>query len=255
MAAAFESPVALPDMRSEHKNVELTESSLAGVRFFAGLSFEQRDELLPHCRGTIYRPKTEILHHRGGGDDVYFIVSGRVQATVFSAAGKVITFQELREGDMFGELTAIDQSLRSASIITITECFVIKIAGASFRDLISRYPVLSAALLQRLCGLVRFLCGRVLEFHTLTVADRVRAEILRLARAEAGTDNVAVLSPTPTHAEISHRAGTHREAVTRTLGTLTRDGLVEKRGSALVVRDVQALSDLVEQVVGEPFDG
>ncbi len=242
-------------MQSKFKSVNVTASSLAAVEFFSGLSPEERDEVVRHCHGAIYSPKYEIVRFQEGGDEVYFIVSGRVQATIFSATGKVVTFQELREGDMFGELSAIDQSLRSASILTINECFIINTTGARFRDLIVRYPVLSAALLQRLCRLVRFLCGRVFEFHALAVADRVRAEILRLARAEAGDCNVAVLAPAPTHAELSYRAGTHREAVTRTLGALVRDRLVEKRGAALVVTDVRALSDLVERALGEQSDG
>lgn len=45
----------------------------------------------------------------------------------------------------------------------------------------------------------------------------------------------------PTHAEIASRIATHREAATRELNPLPRDGLIGKHGSVIVVDDVAAL--------------
>ncbi|HET6518986.1 MAG TPA: helix-turn-helix domain-containing protein, partial [Geminicoccaceae bacterium] len=62
--------------------------------------------------------------------------------------------------------------------------------------------------------------------------------------------NRAVIAPAPTHAEIASRVSTHREAVSRELSELARAGLVERRNGALLIRDVERLGRMVDEVRG-----
>ena len=103
----------------------------------------------------------------------------------------------------------------------------------------------------RLTRLVRALSERVVELSTLTVRRRIQVELLRLARETAPGQKCAVIFPAPTHAELASRVSTHREAVTRGLGELARAGIVEKRGGTLVIRDVEALAAMVNEVLSE----
>ncbi len=64
-----------------------------------------------------------------------------------------------------------------------------------------------------------------------------------------------MISPAPTHAEIASRISTHREAVTRELNSLARAKLIEKRGTTLVIREIAALTRLVEDALEEPCWG
>jgi DNA-binding MarR family transcriptional regulator len=50
-----------------------------------------------------------------------------------------------------------------------------------------------------------------------------------------------VVSPPPTHAEFAARISTHREAVTKTLSALERDGLIARSPSAIVLTDAARL--------------
>jgi hypothetical protein len=63
-------------------------------------------------------------------------------------------------------------------------------------------------------------------------------------------DNAAMIQPAPTHADLASRISTHREAVTRELNQLSRDGLVERQAGALAIHDVERLARLVQNVVG-----
>jgi CRP/FNR family cyclic AMP-dependent transcriptional regulator len=76
-------------------------------------------------------------------------------------------------------------------------------------------------------------------------------ELLRLARETAPGQKCAVTFPSPTHAEFASRVSTHREAVTRGLGELARAGILEKRSGTLVIRDVEALAGMVNEVLTE----
>ena len=119
-----------------------------------------------------------------------------------------------------------------------------------FWEILKSYPEASATLVRQLTSSVRALTERVFEFSALAVRNRIHAELLRLARDHMTGENIAVIRPTPTHAEIASRISTTREAVTRELNQLSRDGLVERRSGALVVRDVEQLVHLVQNAVG-----
>ena len=92
------------------------------------------------------------------------------------------------------------------------------------------------------------------EFSTLTVSNRIHAELLRLAGGDAGKQN-AVISPPPRHAEIASRVSTHREAVTRELNVLARAGILKQEREALHILDLPKLAHMVHEVLGlEPGD-
>lgn len=229
----------------------LEPESLAHVEIFEALDADQRQEVLTYCEGRRYPAKRNIIEREESGHDVFFLINGRVQATIFSVSGKVITFQELRDGAMFGELSALDDSPRTANVVAAVESRVIRISGSDFRDLFWKYRTVGEATLHRVTGMVRYLCTRVLEFHLLPVNDRIHAELVRLVGVEEQSNNEAILSPAPTHADFASRVGTHREAVTRELNALAKTGLLERRGHDLVILDVERLRRIVEEAMGD----
>jgi CRP-like cAMP-binding protein len=103
-------------------------------------------------------------------------------------------------------------------------------------------------MLLHLCRQVRNLTDRVYEFSTLAVRNRIQAELLRLSRSEASDKNNARIAPAPTHAELASRVATHREAVTRELRSLTKLGVIEKRGRDLVILDIDRLAGMVDDL-------
>ena len=100
-------------------------------------------------------------------------------------------------------------------------------------------------MVRRLSGMVRFLCNRVYEFGALDVKDRVRSELLRLARNSGVTDNQAEIHDMPTHQEIANRVRTHREAVTREIGELDRLEVIKSDRRHVIVKNVSALEQLI----------
>ena len=103
-------------------------------------------------------------------------------------------------------------------------------------------------MLVQLASQVRKLSNRVNEFSALDVRGRIRAELLRLARPERPGGPGAVISPPPTHAEIAARVACRREAVTRELNALKREGALAVRLGAIVLNDPAALAQSVERM-------
>jgi CRP-like cAMP-binding protein len=99
-------------------------------------------------------------------------------------------------------------------------------------------------LLQRLARSARELTERLLALGAQPVQRRIRVELLRLARVAGVDANRSRLDPAPTHSEVASRVGTAREQVTRELSRLARQGVLERAGRTLVLRDVAALEQL-----------
>jgi CRP/FNR family transcriptional regulator, cyclic AMP receptor protein len=88
--------------------------------------------------------------------------------------------------------------------------------------------------------------ARIYAFSSLAVIDRVHGELLRLGREAGPICNQAIIDPAPRHVDIANRISTHREGVSRELSQLTRMGLLERRGKALVIKDMAALERLAK---------
>ena len=99
-------------------------------------------------------------------------------------------------------------------------------------------------LLEHLSTQLRRMTDRVFEFSTLVVRKRLILELLRWARETGPADGQVCITPAPTHFELAARISTHREAVSREMSALAKKGLIEKRVSRLVLRDVAALEAL-----------
>jgi CRP-like cAMP-binding protein len=98
---------------------------------------------------------------------------------------------------------------------------------------------------------IRELTTRVYEFSTLAARYRIQAELLRLGDLATRQGKVANMFPAPTHADIASRTSTHREAVTRELNRLSKLGILEQKNRVLVIKDIDRLSALVRDALGE----
>src|SRR6185503_12266215 len=131
------------------------------------------------------------------------------------------------------------------------ESLLASMSPEAFRALVASHATVRERLLRRLAGSVRELTARLLDFGARRVQARVWAELLRVARAAGVEGNAARIERAPTHKEMASRVGTSREEVTRELSRLARQGLLERSGRVLVLRDVRALETLVADVAPE----
>jgi CRP/FNR family transcriptional regulator, cyclic AMP receptor protein len=184
---------------------------------------------------------------------VFFIASGQTIVTIYSVAGKAISFRSLGPGDIFGEYAAIDGERRSASVEARSSCLIASMPANEFRKLLETEPVVALAVLKGLVRNVRSLTQRIYEFSTLAVNNRIQAELLRLASLAPKEGKGACLKPAPTHAEIASRVSTHREAVTRELNRLSRIGIIARQGGTHGPEDADC-DDCHRANLGESLD-
>jgi len=237
--------------RMEQAPIAETPSTLAGVAIFADVPSEVLERVHKHCKWRRYGPGEPIVDYLDVSDDVFFITAGEVCVTIYSVAGRAVSFRNLGAGDIFGEYAAIDGEPRCASVEARTSCLIASMSGASFRKLLLNEPHVAQALIKNLVRNVRTLTKRVYEFSTLAVNNRIQAELLRLASLSPRQGKSARLDPAPRHSEIASRISTHREAVSRELNRLSRIGIIERENGILVIRNVDRLAAMLHEMTGE----
>lgn len=225
--------------------------ALRRVALLDALSDDRLDRVAQACRWQSVEADQPLVLRAQDEGDVYFIVSGRVRITTYAASGRQVTFRDCGEGELFGELAAIDGGPRSADVLTLQPSVLASLAPADFRALLREEPLLAERVMFRLASLVRQLSERIIDLSTLEVPQRLQAELLRMAHAAGVADNRARLEPSPKHAALASQISTNREQVTRELNALVRQGVLQKDGKALVVADVQHLARTVASARGD----
>src|SRR3954463_6350177 len=218
---------------------------LQKVELFSGLDTAGLREIALQCKWTRCKRNDYVIRRDGTDRDVYFVIAGLVRVAASAGRGRRIIFRDVAAGDMFGEHSAIDGKSRFADVLAVRESLLASMPPEVFRAILANHPSVRERLLRRLTGSVRELAHRLVELGARRVQSRGWTAPARLARAAGVADNTARFERAPTHNEIASRVGTSREEVTREFSRLARQGLLEREGRSLVVRDVAALQELV----------
>ena len=224
--------------------------SLARVPFFkdAGIDLASYE---PRCHWRRFDADEILVDFEDSSTDVYFIVAGDVRILIRTQAGKEIILGEMRAGQFFGELAAIDGVGRSANVTALTRGEVCIVPSAVFREMIFTAPLLAERIMRLLAGRVRELNARLMEHSVLDLRHRLYAELLRLSLPRASHPGERVVTPPPYHHVLAARIGCRREQVTREFTAMSQEGLVERTRGALVLRNPQVLEARVAEALRE----
>ncbi len=216
----------------------------APARFFEALSADGRRAMLARAT-TIRVGKGQTLIARGERSaQVFLVTEGRLQAVLYSSGGREVSLRDIAEGEMIGELAAIDGKDRSVSVVAATDARLLAIAFSDFNAVVRTSPDVADWMMRRLAAQVRDLTERIFELSALNVQTRLHCELLRLGRA-ASASGFGEVYPAPTHNELASRIGTHREAVTREMKALSDRNLIRSSRRRLKFLDLAELEALV----------
>jgi voltage-gated potassium channel len=113
---------------------------VAHVPYFNGLGAGLIAEVARLLRAWEVTAGTTVMRRGQPGDCMYFIASGEVSVKL---APQPLT---LEEGSFFGEIAIITGEPRSATAVAETDCQLLILDLADFRDLAGRHPDLTAAI-------------------------------------------------------------------------------------------------------------
>lgn len=224
--------------------------TLSRIPFFQdfGIDFARFD-LRVHWRR--FNSNEVLIDYEEPSTDVYFLVSGEVRVLVRTQAGREIILDDMRAGEFFGELSAIDGVGRSANVAALTQGEVCVMPASVFREVVFSSPTVADRLMRLLAQRVRELNARLTEHAVLDLRHRLYAELLRLSVPRVGHADERVISPPPYHHVLAARIGCRREQVTREFTALSREEIIERTRGALVLKQPEMLRSRLSEAMRE----
>lgn len=199
-----------------------------------------------------YRAGQTLFREGDPPGPVFVVADGCVDVEVLTPSGRPVLLAVKGPGDLVGELAAILGTNRSATATAREPVTVDVVAPDSFREAMASRPDLMASVLAQLAHDVRAVGAEQVRRSDGNVTQRVAAGLLSLAARSVEHDGPgAVTSIRIGHDDLAAWVGASREAVTRSLGELRRDGVVATGRCRITIPDLTALrrrADGSEQV-------
>ncbi len=113
----------------------------AQLPIFEGVPVEIISDLIQRSEIDFYDKAGMVLIHEGEtGESVGIVRDGFLKVVKKQESGEDRILGYMRGGDVFGETAVVDDSPRSASVITAGKAEVVKIDKDAFRDLCAQHP-------------------------------------------------------------------------------------------------------------------
>jgi len=115
------------------------------------------------------------------GEVVYFILSGAVKVHIEQEDGSDVSISILGPGEIIGEMSALDQTNRSASVITIEKTTLLWVDRETFRRYVMAIPALAADLACTISSRLRSANEQIQSLATVEVETRIARRIIAFA--------------------------------------------------------------------------
>jgi CRP-like cAMP-binding protein len=222
---------------------------LSRIPFFKDSTDVDLSRFDRRCTWKKFEEGEVVVDYEDETADVYFIISGEVRILIRTAAGKEVILAEMKAGQFFGELAAIDNVPRSANVTALTRAELCIMPSNVFLDIIFASKAACEKVLRLLTARVREGNARLTEHSVYDLKHRLYSELLRLSSPRTGHDGQRTVSPPPFHHVLAARIGCRREQVTRELSSLTADNIIEKTRGALVIRKPKVLEERLAEAM------
>ena len=170
------------------------------------------------------------------GDTLFIIRGGQVKVSLIHEDGKEFILSLLDQGEVFGELSLLDDRPRSANVTAMVETELLMLRRSDFLDLVGRVPQIAVSLLEELASRLRRTDDQVEGLALLDVHHRVAKTLLRMAEDGGHTSPEGILvRRRPTHQQLANMSGTTRETVTRALKQLQDEGYIRISGRQILI--------------------
>ena len=205
---------------------------LAQTAMFSGLAKPQLRTLADAARETAFAPEQVIFSRGDKGGDLHVVADGRIRLSVLNPEGRVLAFNNAMRGDIFGEIAALDDGVRSADATAMTASRTYAIPAVTVLKVCTADPAAARGTIAFLCGRIRATSAQVedIALHSITVRiARFFLQALKLGKAQPGGLRQATLELRFTQAELADLLGASRQKTNLALSTLTQAKALSRR--------------------------
>jgi CRP/FNR family transcriptional regulator, cyclic AMP receptor protein len=216
-----------------------------------------RIDLFRNLTGADLRRLGELLHRKTfpagkslmtvdqTGEVVYFILSGAVKVHIEQEDGSDVSISILGQGEIIGEMSALDQTNRSASVVTIEKTTLLWMDRETFRRCVMAIPALAADLACTISSRLRSANEQIQSLAAVEVETRIARRILAFAERYGQTlSSGDLLIPIRlTQSDIANLVGASREHTNKILVSYKERGYLSvDQNYHITVQNLSALT-------------
>jgi len=216
-------------------------SFLKRVPLFAGLTPEQYDELAMIITMQDYGKGQEIFAEGDPGTGFYLVMDGLVKIYKLSPEGKEQILHLFGSGEPFAEAAVFTGSTFPAYAMALEKSRTIFIPRRAFMELLGQNPALAMNMLAALSLRLKKFARLIEDLSLKEVPSRVAAHLLYLSSQQDDRDTVRLKVG---KAQLASLLGTIPETLSRILGKMSKQGLINSEGAQITILDRDGLEDL-----------
>ena len=219
---------------------------LRSVPMFSEMDDAELAELARDLKPRAYSAGEPVFFQGDSGNAVYIVESGTVRIYVHAEDGQEISVILYSAGDLFGEMSLLDQMPRSASAVAMENSCLWIMTGEDFDRHLRTSHQLALNVMLTLSTRLRETNEAVKSLASLDVTRRIAKKLLSLGmRQGVQTDAGVLIKSRITQGDLASLISASRESTNRAMRALQRKGLIDMRDGHIILLKLGELSQLV----------
>ena len=213
--------------------------------FLEALTPEEVADLRASGRERRYEANVALFHEGDDAGSVIVLLAGCAKLTVPSSSGREVIVAVRGPGDLVGELAALVEAPRSATVATIEPVDALIMAGSAFASFLERNPRVALVILRMVAERLLYADLQQAQFATHDVVGRVAHRLVELTERFGVEQEEGILLDLPlSQEELAGWTGASREAVNKALQVLRSLHMIETGRRRFTVLDADGLRRL-----------
>jgi CRP-like cAMP-binding protein len=215
--------------------------------FLEALAPEEVADLRASGRERHYDASVALFHEGDDAGSVIVLLAGRAKLTVPSSSGREVIVAVRGPGDLLGELAALVEAPRSATVATIEPVDALIMSGSAFASFLERNSRVALVILRMVAERLLYADLQQAQFATHDVVGRVAHRLVELTeRFGVETEDGILLDVPLSQEELAGWTGASREAVNKALQVLRSLHMIETGRRRFTVLDAEGLRRLAD---------
>jgi len=222
---------------------------IAATPLFNGLAESDLAQVHQIAVDRFYGRGETIFLEGDPGDGFYIVAAGKVKIFKVSLEGKEQILHIYGPGHPFGEVPVFSGDNFPANAVTLVKSHLLFFSRSAFVGLITSHPSLSMNMLAVLSMRLREFTLQIENLSLKEVPGRLASYLLYLAEEQTAAAGQAAPSPEQINLPISKGQlasllGTIPETLSRILGKLSAQKMIQVNGNQIEIKDRELLEEL-----------
>lgn len=229
-------------MKSQSEFISEVLGFLYSISLFSELSESSANVLAHACRFQRIKKREILFFQSDASEQVYVVRTGILSIILSSPDGRDMVINEMRVGDIFGELGILTKQPRSTNAMARTESELLVIPCQVFLRILDDEPQLARRLLDITASRLQRSSEREGALAFMDAQARLARLLLELDEQELEKGYITI-----SQEELAHNTGLIRQTVAKALGMWRRDGWLLTGRGRIMLLNRKALKELKNQ--------